>query len=127
MHLVDVISGVRFGDIPVGVVELPLANTIAGVITGYGRGRCADLRQEAHLHGARVEIAADVGLLQHKLTRPLALRGAAQTVIDGVPVIVNVVHVSPDFGAEILAIQNLILVARHRVHPGEIRERKRGL
>ena len=64
--------------------QLPVQSATMAAAGNWDR---AKLGQDAALHVAGVEIAAGSQSLDYELTSSLALSGAAQTVIDGMPVI----------------------------------------
>src|SRR5579862_9187828 len=97
MLVVDVIAAVALREVPVGVRGVPLPHGVAGVVARRCRRDRAQLRQEARLYAFPVEVAADVHLLQNKLTGSGAFRGASKTVIDRVVKVLDEVGVPPEF------------------------------
>jgi len=124
---IHVITGIAFRDIPVGIRKLPLSYRGARIVTGHGGCRGADLGQESHLHVIPVEVSTYVQLLERYFTGALTFRRTAQSVIDRVIVVVDIVGIHPNFRREVLSVENRIVVARNRVHPGKIAVGERGL
>ena len=67
-----------------------------------------------------VEVATDVQLLEDDFTGPLTFRGTAESVIDRFSLVIDVIDVGADLRLKILSVENRIVVARYRVHPGEV-------
>src|SRR5579864_5832951 len=127
MLYIYVVASPALGDVPIGVLKLPLALAVAGVIARGSRGDRADLCQESALHIPGVKVAADVQILNHKFAGPDAFRRSRKRVVDRVGIVVYIVGVHAKFTREILSIQNRVVVARIAVQPGEVPVCERGI
>src|SRR5580658_8677645 len=107
---VEVVPAIRFGDILISTLEIPLTDSagISRLIAGRRTGvvtRRSDREQAIHEHDAAahvlpVEIATDADVLNLKFTVAELLGGAAHCMIDRLVEIVDEVGVETNFGSK---------------------------
>src|SRR5208283_3817859 len=94
---VDVITAIGFGEVAIGIGDIPLPFGIAGVIADGGRGIHAELGHEAGAHVVVMEIAAEAGLFQLDFVGAKQFARSAHRVVYGLVEIIGVGDVGADF------------------------------
>ncbi len=123
--LVPVVAAVRFGDVAIRVVELPLAARRARVVARRRRRVHAELRHQAHLHVVVVEVAADAELRQLQLARSEDFARPADRVVLRMVEAVRERRVGAELAGEELGVHRRFLGARVAREPREIGKAER--
>src|SRR5436305_10681814 len=122
MQHIEVVAAVSLRKIAVGICQVPLASTGAGVVTRRHSGIHPKLRHDPTACIAVMKISAHTQLLYLKLTSPPAFTRPAERVVLGMIQVINVTDVSTKFAGEHLGIKRRFFGAAVAVEPGEVSE-----
>ena len=117
---IEVISGIRLGEIPIGILQIPLAHRRTRVIARGGGREHAEHRQKARSHIVPVKVPAEAHLFDLKFSGAKLLGGTHDGVIVRMIETLHVVHVEANFGREELGVEDRGFATRRAVHPAHI-------
>ena len=100
------VTAVRFREVAIGIVQIPLALRRTGVIAWRRRGIHAELRHEPGANVVVVKIAADAKLLQLDFVGAKQFARPAHRVVDWFVEVVGVGNIGTDFRGEELRIES---------------------
>src|SRR6266850_7925909 len=124
MQGVEVVTAVRFGEITIGVVQIPLATRRAGIVARRGLRIQTKLRHQTRANIIIMKVATDAELRYLDFIGPENLARPADGVVFGMIEIVDVIDVGPDFRRKELGIQRRFFGSRVAGQPGKVCERK---
>ena len=125
VHPVEVVPAIRFRQIAIRVVEIPLSPRSARVIARRRLRIQSKLRHHARAHVVVVKISADAKLRHLHFVRSKHFARPADRVVLRMIEVVHVVDVRANFRREKFRIHRRILRPRSPVEPSPIRKRKR--
>src|SRR5947209_7791106 len=120
MQRVPVVAAPSFGEIAVGIVEVPLPAAGTGIVAWSGLRIQPQLRHQPSADVLVVKVAADAELSYLHLVGAKDLARPANRVVFGMGEVVDVVNIGPDLWSEELRIKSRGLGARIAVEPSPI-------
>lgn len=116
------VAAVSFGDITIGIVEIPLAAGGASVVARSGLRVHSELGHKAGADVIEMKVAANSKLGELDFIGAENFAGAADGVVFRMMEIANVVSVYANFGSEEFRVEGKVFGAGVAVEPGEIGE-----
>ena len=120
----EVVPGVGFREVAVGVARRPRPARHAGVIPRRHRRIHSELGHHPAADVLVIEVAADPQLLHLELVRAARIGRADQRVILWLRDVVDVIAVEDELTREVLGRQREFGLPAIAVQPGEVRERE---
>src|SRR5579864_3659860 len=119
------VAAVRFGDIAIGIVKIPLAARGACVVARSGLRVHAKLGHQTGANIVKVKVTADAKLRYLDFVGTKYFTRAADSVVFWMIEIINVVNVGSDFWSKEAGGVGRVFCTGAAVQPREIGERKR--
>src|SRR6185295_11141067 len=119
------VTAIRFADVPVSVVQLPLAASGTGIIPRSRLRIHAKLRHQPSANVVVVKIAADSDLRELDFVRSEDFARTADRMIARMIERVMISRIESDLSGEDLAVDPRFFCAGVAGQPGEVRERER--
>src|SRR6266850_6016552 len=124
MQGVEMVATVRFGEITIGVVQIPLATRRAGIVARRGLRIQTKLRHQTRANIIIMKVATDAELRYLDFIGPENLARPADRVVFGMIEIVDVIDVGANFRSEEFRVHRRFFGSRVAGQPGKVGESK---
>ncbi len=124
VHRVEVVAAVSFGQVAVGISQIPLAARRAGVVARCGFRIQSELRHHASAHIVVVKIAANAKLRELHFVGAKDFARSTDRVVFRMAEIINVIDIRTNFRREKFRVDWNLFGPRISIQPCEVGERK---